>query len=113
MRRSRLVAIADPMRFRRPLPWIMMAIALLLVCGIMRTGNGSQGATAELREKAVAALKKLGGKVYRDETEPSKPVLGVDLDNTPATDEARALLELFPDLQMLSLTEKPGYGLPL
>ena len=35
MRRTTLVAIADPMRFRRPLPWIMMAIALLLVCGII------------------------------------------------------------------------------
>ena len=66
---------------------------------------GAKASPGQLREKAIAALKKLGGKVYRDETEPDKPVLGVDLDNTPATDEALALLELFPDLQMLSLDE--------
>jgi len=69
MRQPTLVAIADTFRFRRPRPWVMIAIALLLTCGIMRTGNGSQGAAD--KDKAIAALQKRGPSSSRTKPSPT------------------------------------------
>ncbi len=62
-----------------------------------------------VRTEAAAAIEKLGGKVFRDGTLPAEPVIGVDLDETGATDEALAVLESFPRLQHLSLDETANH----
>jgi internalin A len=66
--------------------WVIVLV--IVVCGISR-------ATAdEAEDRAVAVIEKLGGKVTRDETKPSKPVVGVSLVFFQATDED--LKELIP-----------------
>ena len=57
--------------------------------------------------RAVAALEKLGAKVYRDGTRAGEPVIGVDLDETEVNDAALASLEAFPHLRSLSIDETP------
>ena len=72
MRRPTVVAATDKIRFRRPRKWTMLAFALLLTCGTISPGNGSPGGDAA-KEKAIAALKKRGGKVFQDEARPTSP----------------------------------------
>jgi len=86
MRQPEVVAIAAAIGLRRARPWMILAIALFLTCGIMRAGNGGQGATDAAKEKAIAALEKLGAKVFQDESDAGKPVIGVDLNDTGVTD---------------------------
>jgi Leucine-rich repeat (LRR) protein len=104
MQRPTVVTATDEIRFRRPRQWTMLAFALLLTCGIVSPGAGSQGGDTA-KQKAIAALEKLGGKVFQDGIAPDKPVIGVDLDETHATDDDLAHLEVFPRLQSLSLDE--------
>ncbi len=72
MRRPTGVAAWDEMRFRRPRPWTVLAFALLLTCGTVSLGSGSQAGDAA-KEKAIAALEKLGGKVFQDGLAPTSP----------------------------------------
>ncbi len=104
MQRPTVVAATHEIRFPRPRMWTMLACALLLTCGIIRSGKGSQ-TVDDATEKAIAAIEKLGGKVFQDGIAPDKPVIGVDLDETQATDDALLHLESFPRLQSLSLDE--------
>jgi internalin A len=51
--------------------------------------------------KALATIKKLGGKVTRDETAPGKPVVQVVLSASKATDADLAQLKIFKQLKSL------------
>ena len=53
--------------------------------------------------KAVEAIKKLGGKVTRDDKLPGKPVIGVDLAFTAVTDEDLKELKELKQLTTLNL----------
>ncbi len=55
------------------------------------------------RDRAVAAIEKLGGTVEVDETRPGKPVVGVDLSRSAVTDADLVLFEGLPDLEVLDL----------
>jgi hypothetical protein len=54
-------------------------------------------------DKAVEAVKKLGGKVMRDENAEGKPVILVDLRGTDATDATLKELKQLKQLQTLDL----------
>lgn len=55
------------------------------------------------RDRAVAAIEKLGGTVEVDETRPGGPVVGVDLSRSAVTDADLVLFEALPDLEVLDL----------
>jgi len=77
-----------------------VAFACALVAG------GAVASLAEpptARDRAVAAVEKLGGTVEVDETRPGRPVVGVDLSRSAATDADLVLLEALPDLEVLDL----------
>jgi WD40 repeat protein len=57
------------------------------------------------QEKAIAEIKKLGGKVAIDEKSPDKPVVEVNLSYGPVTDAGLAYLKGLPQLQSLNLEE--------
>lgn len=56
------------------------AIGLLVL--LLSTHAAAQDKSKPTRAKAVAAIKKLGGRVTVDGKRPGKPVTGVDLDDT-------------------------------
>ncbi len=64
-------------------------------------------------ERAVEAVKKLGGNVKRDERAPGRPVIAVDLAHTQATDADLKELANFKALKTLDLghTQATGAGL--
>ena len=55
------------------------------------------------KEDAVAAIIKLGGKVTYDEKTPGKPLVGVDLRDSKATDASLVHLNGLKNLQTLNL----------
>jgi len=67
---------------------------LLLVAG----GRADEAA-------AVKSIEKLGGQVTVDDSQPGKPVAGVNLVRSPATDTALKQLKEFRDLRSLALDE--------
>jgi hypothetical protein len=92
--------------FRSRYILIGIGLAIAGVSGprwIAGTARGQQASGDDA--KAAAALEKLGGHVFRDGMQAGEPVIGVDFDETGATDEALALLEMFPRLQHLTLDE--------
>ena len=60
------------------------------------------GPNAE-QAKAIAQIKKLGGKVVIDEKSPDKPVISVHLRSSQITDTGLIILEGLTTLQSLSL----------
>src|SRR5262249_44309494 len=70
-----------------------------------RTAGGRQerGAGAREQRRAVAAIKKLGGKVFVDEQSPDRPVVKVDLSRSGVTDAALAQLKSLTRLETLDL----------
>jgi hypothetical protein len=60
---------------------------------------------AEDQEKALAEIQKLGGHVTVDEDAPGKPVIEVNLAQTPVTDAGLTLLKALPRLQVLDLSQ--------
>ncbi|HEX5272057.1 MAG TPA: hypothetical protein VFW33_16285, partial [Gemmataceae bacterium] len=77
------------MRFRRP---------LVLTCTLLLAGAARLPA-----QDAVAAIKKLGGKLTLDESKPGKPVVGVSFAYRPITNDDLAALESLPALESLDL----------
>jgi hypothetical protein len=80
-----------------------MVVAALLVSGISGPRALAQASDVE-RDRAVAAIERLGGKVERDRTRPGHPVVSVDLRMTDATDTDLAPLEGLKSLQDLRLS---------
>ena len=58
----------------------------------------------ESQEQAIAAIKKLGGKVTIDEKSPNKPVIKVDLSHSKVTDKGLIELSELFKLQSLNLS---------
>src|SRR5580704_11089227 len=57
----------------------------------------------DAEEKTVALVRKLGGSVTRDDKQPGKPVVEVDLSFTKLTEEVVAELSAFKGLTNLNL----------
>ena len=76
-----------------------MAFALM----VSVLGLGSPVRADEAEDKAVAFMKKIGGKVIRDEKAPGKPVVTVDLLGTQLTDAGLKELVAFKNLTTLHL----------
>src|SRR6516165_936631 len=84
-----------------------MRVHLLLASSIaLYSGSGIQAAD-NTQEQALAAVKKLGGKVQFDGKDKSKPVIAVDLDSKPLTDYELDILQAFSQLRLLSLNQTP------
>ncbi|HUG96248.1 MAG TPA: hypothetical protein VMJ94_01795, partial [Nitrososphaera sp.] len=90
----------------------MMILTLTILC----SAGGALAQTPE-QEKAIAAIKKLGGETATSaltsfskqgkvvlENLPGKPVVLVYLEETKVTDADLAMLKAFPDLIRLDLT---------
>jgi hypothetical protein len=73
------------------------ASCLLSPCALARADEPAD------QEKAIDEVKKLGGKVERNEKEAGKPVTIVNLGLSQITDENMMLLKAFPKLEKLSL----------
>jgi hypothetical protein len=58
---------------------------------------------AAKEKEALARVQKLGGKIVRDTKDPLRPVIEVDLSNTPTFDQDLALLAGLPQLRTLIL----------
>ena len=80
---------------------MMRQIALLLSLAVGLAGCGQTQAVRE--GKAVNAILKLGGNVERDEKLPGRPVVGVNLDLTKATDSDLKDLKELTGLKALNL----------
>jgi hypothetical protein len=77
----------------------LLAMVLLLVAGM---AGYSAEPDAE-QEAAIAAIKKLGGKVHVDDKRPGKPVVAVGLRSTRVTDAGLVHLKGLTQLQGLDL----------
>src|SRR5262245_51868949 len=81
-------------RTRHGLASAAVAIALL-ACGSLRAG--------EAEDRAVKAIEKIGGQVWRDAKKVGKPVTRVELNNSKGTNAATKELKALKDLQSLDL----------
>lgn len=78
------------------------------LCMILGGGQLYNGGTEAQRAAFVAywrdeALKKVGGKIERDETRPGRPVVAVTLKGNEITDLSMSYLKAFPELERLTL----------
>jgi len=77
-------------------PWYgSMVLVWLVLTGVTRADEAS----------SVAALAELGARIQRDEKQPGKPVVAVDLRNTKVTDAGLKNLAPLTQLQTLDLRE--------
>ena len=77
----------------------LIQVLLLAVVGVADVVGAGQE-----RANAIVEMQSLGGKVTIDEKSRNKPVVGVDLSGTRATDRSLAQVTgVFPDLQSLNL----------
>ncbi len=79
------------------------AFGLILLQAPLAAAAEWAQATGE-QERAVQAIKKLGGTVTQDEKAPGRPVIGVRLDGSTLTDAGLKELAGFKQLQSLSLS---------
>lgn len=77
-----------------------VAFLCVLVAGLATVARAE---TPTARERAIAAVEKLGGTMEVDETRPGRPVVGVDLSRSAVTDADLVLLAALPDLEVLDL----------
>src|SRR5687768_7942225 len=85
---------------RRYAPLALAGLFLLLTQPRLR----AQDSKAE-RERAIAAIKKLGGAVEVDATKPGRPVVGVNLKHIKEVDASLEHLQGLTDLGRLSLRD--------
>jgi hypothetical protein len=74
----------------------------ILAAGLSAAPPAKDKATKE-EERAIAAIKKLGGSIERDSKLPGNPVVEVDLSGKQTTDADLAHLKAFPELRKLDL----------
>jgi hypothetical protein len=74
----------------------------ILAAGLAAAPPEKDKATKE-EERAIAAIKKLGGSVTRDSKLPGNPVIEVDLFRKETTDADLAHLKALPELRRLDL----------
>jgi len=80
----------------------------LLLCGLMSwliLNSATPTRADDAEDKAVAFVKGLGGKVIRDEKLPGKPVVGLDLEKTAATDAGLKEIAKLTTLTTLNLRD--------
>lgn len=84
---------------------VPIAITLTIsgLLGLPPILNGQAKQTPQ--EKAIAQIKKLGGKIEVDTKRPQRPVVGIDLEKSKVNDDDLALLQFFPNLQSLNLAK--------
>jgi hypothetical protein len=75
-----------------------LAVALLAVAA-----SAGRAETPSDRDRALAAVERLGGAVEVDETRPGRPVVALDLSRSAVTDADLALVAAFSDLEALDL----------
>jgi hypothetical protein len=92
------------------LPHIRMHIAPrgLTACGLFAVIMAAAPAYVRAddpgdQDKAIEEVKKLGGKVERDEKEAGKPVTIVNLGLSQVTDESMSVIKPFPKVQKITL----------
>jgi len=78
-------------------------IAAILILITIAVPPATAQASRPAEDQAIAALEKRGGRVFRDETLPHRPITMIDLDETESTDEDLVNLEVFSSIQSLSL----------
>ena len=86
------------------------APALLVLVGLMGSNAAAQPVKPAAKNKpnasqdaAVAAIRKLGGRVTIDTKSPDRPMTGVDLSSTRVTDAGLVHLQELPSLEVLDL----------
>ena len=87
-------------------------LVLVVVVGVAELTGSTDKRTTE--EKAIAEIQKLGGIVRRDEQDPIRPVVSVDLSRTLVTDAGLKNVAAFTQLKKLDLhgTRITDAGLP-
>jgi internalin A len=73
------------------LVWVLVAL------------SGSAPAQEATEQRAIAVIRRVGGKVTLDKQAPSRPVVAVDLAGREVTDDALAALKDLPSLRRLNL----------
>ena len=81
---------------------LAMLVGLLVVAS-NAVGEDKVVKRIDAEKKAIAAIKKLGGKVTFDEKKPGKPVISVNLRRTEVTDAGLVHLKGLKNLQTLFL----------
>ena len=78
--------------------WFQLGILVAVATSMGSTSGGNQD-----EAKAVAEIEKLGGTVTVDDKSTDKPVIGVSLSNTKATDPSLEYLKGLKEIRSLSL----------
>ena len=65
---------------------LVLGLILVISMGCSRPAPPTENTPEDTEDMAVAFVEKLGGKVIRDENQPGKPVVEVDLTARKATD---------------------------
>src|SRR5262249_31293632 len=88
-----------PMSWQKTMVGTVAALVLAPALGFLMAD--------EAEDRAVAAIKKLGGTIKRDTGKQGKPVVQVDLENKKVTDAGLADLKAMRQLQTLRLGRTP------
>jgi Leucine-rich repeat (LRR) protein len=80
-----------------------LTVGCLFIAILAASPTRGKADDADPQAKAIEEVKKLGGKVERDEKEAGKPVTIVNLGLSQVTDESMSLLKTFPKVQKLTL----------
>ena len=81
---------------------LAMLVGLLVVAS-NAVGENKVVKRSDAEKKAIAAIKKLGGRVKVDDEKPGKPVISVDLRRTKVTDAGLVHLKGLTELRGLFL----------
>ena len=82
---------------------IRVTVTLAFLAALIITPATRAQESKAAQDKVVADLEKRGGQVFRDDTQPTRPVIGVDLDETTIDDDGLSDLRQLTSLQSLSL----------
>ena len=85
-------------------PLVLLLFVLLGFDFAAPIPSANAAGLVETQEQAIAAIKKLGGKVTIDKKSPNKPVIEVDLSRTKVTDKGLIQLSELFQLQSLNLS---------
>lgn len=83
---------------------LTVKVVIVAVFAMGLSGCGPSAADQAATEKTIAEIQKMGGKVTRDERNPSKPVISVSFVKASVTDAGLEHLTGLPRLQTLSLS---------
>lgn len=85
--------------------YVSLVLAGIVLIVTQRALLAQDGQTE--KERAIAAIKAMGGKVVVDSKRPGSPIVGVDLSHTKITDASLEHLKALPTLEMLVLKNTP------